>query len=639
MARILIPASLAICWSLFQLYTAGFAAFPANVQRAIHVSFALALTFSLFPLTRDNKKITWQILDYITIILPLVIGGYVVYHADRISSRIWHVDPVEGFDFWFGLLFILLVLEASRRAVGKVITLLAVIFIGYAYVGPYLSGLISHRGVNSEGLVDLLFLSPDGIFGVPIGVSAEYVFYFVLFGAFLEKSGGGQLFIDIAYRLTRHLKGGSAKAAIVSSALMGSVNGSAVGNVVSTGIFTIPLMKKTGYSKRDSAAIEALASTGGQIMPPIMGAAAFLMAEMIGIPYAEIILAALIPALLYFLSLLVIVHLKAKKDNLNANNENIKQQQDKILKRIHLLLPLVILVTLIFLGYTLSTAAFWAIVSIVAVSYFRKDTCMGINKIASAMEDGAKQAVKVAIPCAVAGIIVGVISLSGLGLKFTDLIVQWSFGNLILAMILIAIGCIILGMGMPTTSAYIMGAILLTPALVQFEVERLAAHMFVLYFAVLSMITPPIALASYSAASISGAKMGETSIRALLFGLAFFLIPFSFVFNPSLLLIGEISEIIWTIFSTTLGIVALSVCIIGYLFANISWLMRSCMCAAAILMIVPYITFDIIGITLFLVLVIIHWLRIKYFLKNEPTGRSFPKMIERKIISKYLNLR
>lgn len=605
MSRFSITAILAVCWSVFQLYTAAFDAFPAIAQRSIHVSFALSLAFSLFPLARENKNIVLKILDVVTVVLPLIIGTYVVYHVDRLSSRIWFVDSVEGLDFWFGVAFILLVLEVSRRVVGKIITLMAVFFIAYAYAGPYLNGMVSHRGVNTERLVDLLFLSPDGIFGVPIGVSTEYVFYFILFGAFLEKSGGGKLFIDIAFKLTHKSKGGPAKAAIVSSGLMGSVSGSAVANVVSTGIFTIPLMKKTGYTKKDAAAIEALASTGGQLMPPIMGAAAFLMAEMIGIPYVEIAVAALIPAFLYYLSLMTIVHLQATKEKIGSNNDELVKKQEKIMKRIHLLLPLVILVTFIFLGFTLSTAAFWAIVSIIAVSYLKKDTFMRLNQIFSALVDGAKQAVKVAIPCAVAGIIVGIISFSGLGLKFTGLIVHWSFGNIVLALILIAIGCIILGMGMPTTSAYIMGAILLAPALIEFGVEPLAAHMFILYFAVLSMITPPIALASYSAAGISGAKMGETGTRALQFSLAGFLIPFSFVLNPAILLIGETHEIIWTTLTTILGIIALSIFIIGYLFSNLTWIVRGLLFPAAILMIAPNIESDIIGIILFMLIVVV----------------------------------
>ncbi|WP_102347242.1 TRAP transporter permease [Bacillus sp. Marseille-P3661] len=599
MKRLYIPAILAICWSLFQLYTAAFGAFPSIVQRAIHVSFALSLTYTLVPLAKDKKNSILKVIDAVTVLLPIIICAYVIFHADRLSTRIWFVDEVLPLDLWCGILFVLLLLEASRRTVGNVITLLAVIFMAYGFAGPYLGGLISHRGLDVSRMVELLFLSPDGIFGVPIGVSTNYVFYFILFGAFLEVSGGGKLFIDMAFKMTRKSKGGPAKAAVVSSGLMGSISGSAVANVVSTGIFTIPLMKRAGYSKKDSAAIEALASTGGQLMPPIMGAAAFLMAEMIGIPYVEIIYAALIPALLYYVSVFIFVHLMAAKNKLDINMDELEETKEKLLNRIHLLLPMVLLVTLIFTGSALSTAAFWAIVSVFVVSYFRKNTFLKLKDIVSALESGANQAVKVTIPCAIAGIIVGVIGFSGLGLKFTGLIVQLSFGNLILALILVALGCIILGMGMPTTSAYIMAAILLAPALQEFGIEQIAAHMFVFYFAVLSMITPPVALAAYAAAGISGATMNETGFRALVVGAGAFLIPFVFALNPGLLMIGGFGEIAWVTFTTLLGIWGLVAATVGYLYTDMSRLMRIIILISAITMIIPESISDIVGIVLF----------------------------------------
>ncbi|MCM3568456.1 TRAP transporter permease [Neobacillus mesonae] len=600
MKRFAVPGIIAIVWSLFQMYTAMEGAFPSIVQRSIHVSFGLSLAFALYPLGKEKRNIIQKLLNIAFILLPLIIGVYVTVEANRLSTRIWFVDDVSYLDFWLGALFILLLLEASRRTVGYVITLLAVLFIAYGFAGPYLGGLLSHRGLDVTRMVDLLFLSPDGIFGVPIGVATDYVFYFILFGAFLEISGGGKLFIDIAFKLTRKSKGGPAKAAVVSSGLMGSISGSAVANVVSTGIFTIPLMKKTGYSKRDAGAIEALASTGGQLMPPIMGAAAFLMAEMLGVPYVKIIYAALIPALLYYISVFVYVHLKASKDQLGLMDEALEEEKEKLKDRIHLLLPLVILIILIFSGSTLSTAAFWSIVSVLAVSYLRKNTFLKIKDILSALESGAKQSVKVTIPCAVAGIIVGTISFSGLGLKFTSIIVELSFGNIGLALILVALGCIILGMGMPTTSAYIMAAILLAPALEEFGVNLFAAHMFVFYFAVLSMITPPVALAAYSAAGISGASMNETGVRALVLGAGAFLIPFVFVLNPALLMIGQPLEIAWVTITTLLGIIGLVAATVGYFFTNMSGWIRIVSLVSAITMIIPETITDIIGILLFL---------------------------------------
>ena len=501
------------------------------------------------------------------------------------------------------MVFLILVLEASRRAVGNIITLLALFFIVYAFVGPYLGGLFNHRGVTLSRLIDLQFLSPNGIFGVPVSVAANYVFYFVLFGAFLEVSGGGKLFIDIAYKLTKRGKGGPAKAAVLSSGFMGSISGSAVANVVTTGIFTIPLMKKSGYSSKDSAAIEATASTGGQLMPPIMGAAAFIMAETLGVPYLEIILAALIPALLYYISLLFIVHLKASKENLIAIEDK-EKDKEKILNRIHLLFSLVVLLTLLFMGYSLQVTAFWAIVSIVGFSYLRRKTIMKLVNIIEALEKGAKQAVKVTIPCAVAGIIVGIITFSGLGLKFTSIIVQWSSGTLIIALILVALASIILGMGMPTTSAYIMAAVLLAPALAEFGVHPIAAHLFILYFAVLSMITPPIALAAYSAAGISGSNMNETGFRALLFSSSGVLIPFMFVYNPALIMIGDVSSIALVTFTTIIGVMGLSASIVGYLFTNMNLSIRLVTLAASLSLIIPNVLTDIMGVLIFCIIFI-----------------------------------
>ncbi|WP_158738077.1 TRAP transporter permease [Alteribacillus sp. YIM 98480] len=598
-----ISAIIAICWSIFHLYTASFGALPAYVQRGIHVSFALSLAYSLFLISKNRPNNIWKVVDGITIITPLLIGVYLLYHSERLTSRNWFVDSFQPLDLWLGIIYILLVIEVSRRTVGKVITLLGVLFIIYGFVGPYNYGLLSHRGLDLNDTVDLLFLSPEGIFGVPVGVAADYVFYFILFGAFLNISGGGQLFNDIAFRLTRKAKGGPAKAAVISSGFMGSISGSAVANVASTGIFTIPLMKRAGYSKKDSAAIEAIASTGGQILPPIMGAAVFIMAEMVGIPYVEIILAALIPALLFYIALLFSIHIKASKENIDNLSEEMEEKQEKIWKRIHLLLPMVALIVFIFMGYSLQRAALWAILLILVVSFLRKKTLLSFTDIFTAMEDGAKQAIKVTIPCAIAGIIVGIIGFSGLGLSFTSLIVQWSFGNIVLGIVLVALGCIILGMGMPTTSAYIMAATLLAPALQEFGIEPLAAHMFVLYFAVLSMITPPIALAAYSAAGIAGAGTNETGIRAFVLSIPAFMIPLSFVLNPSILLMGNVSDIVWHAILTTIGIMALCAFIVGYLFANIGPIVRVMTFIAAILLLIPNLVSSLIGFALFVTVV------------------------------------
>ncbi|MGP4080639.1 TRAP transporter permease [Pseudalkalibacillus sp. R45] len=611
-----------IAWSLFHVYTAAFGAYPALVQRAIHIGFALALTFMIFRITKDGSKILLRSLDYFFAILSLTIAGYLFFHADRLSTRIWFVDKITEADLVFGLALIILVLEASRRTVGRAMTILASIFLVYGLFADHLKGILANRGLSLEHLVDLQVLSPQGIFGIPVGVSADYVFYFILFGAFLEVSGGGKLFNDLAFRLTGKYKGGPAKAAIVSSGLMGSISGSAVANVVGTGIFTIPLMKKIGYSSRFSAAVEAVASTGGQLMPPIMGAAAFVMAEMLGMPYATIILAAIIPSILFYIAAFFMVHLKASQDGIEGINEGaLPDVKQAVKQRIHLLIPLGILVFYVLSGYSLLTAAFRAIVATILLSFLRKVTRMKLKDILQALETGAKQSLQVAIPCAIAGIIIGVISYSGLGLKFTGLIINLSFGNLIGALILVAIGCIILGMGMPTTSAYIMGAILMAPALVQLGIEPLAAHMYVLYFSVLSVITPPVALASYSAAGIAGSDLSTTGWTSILIASSSFLIPFAFVINPAMLLIGSLSNIVLVTIISIIGIFALSAGVIGYVFTNTSIFERIFLIITAILLIIPELITSLIGLGMFAVLLLLQKQRAKLSLDTIPHQR------------------
>lgn len=595
---------IAIGWSLFQLYTASFGGFTSITQRAIHVAFALALTFSLM---KQGEKESGKLIKYFNWLLALVslgIGAYIAISADRITSRIPYVDEITSTDWILGVVLIVLLLEASRRTVGAAMTILALVFIAYGLWGQNMPGLLQHRGMSFEDMVNLQFLSIDGIFGAPVGVSVDFVFYFILFGAFLEVSGGGKLFIDIAHSVTKRLIGGSAKAAVVASSLMGTISGSAAANVASVGIFTIPLMRRTGFSAKFAATVESLASTGGQILPPIMGAAAFIMADMLGIPYAAICLAALIPAVLYYVAIYITVDLKAKKEGLGTAEEveELAEKKEKISKRLHLLIPLLVLVVFIFLGFTLQKAAFWSIIAIILVSWIRRDTRMTLIQLFEALASGAKQSIQVAIPCAVAGVIVGVIVYTGLGLKFTSLIIQFSFGNFVISLLLISIACIILGMGMPTTSAYIMAAVLMAPALQEFGVEKLTAHMFVFYLACLSMITPPVALATYSAAGIAGTKPFQTGLYAFYYATPLLLIPFAFIMSPELLMMGTWYEIVMITAFTCVGIYSLCVGVVGFLFEKTSMLVRLGFYAASICLIVPEITSSIIGLIAFIAL-------------------------------------
>ncbi|WP_158738101.1 TRAP transporter fused permease subunit [Alteribacillus sp. YIM 98480] len=589
-------AIIAILWALFQLYLAGIGPMTAQIQRSVHVAFALALTFLLVRRGKDSKVFLFRYFDFVLVAVSLASGAYVYLSEDRLVARTQFVSELSYMDYFFGIVIVLLVLEASRRLVGKTMTILAAVFIFYAFFGNLVPGLLNHSGLDFKQMVEIMFLSADGILGVPTGVSVDYVFYFIMFAAFLEISGGGRLFIDLAFKITGRMKGGPAKAAIMASGGMGTISGSAVGNVASTGVFTIPLMKRAGYTPKFAASIEALASTGGQILPPIMGAAAFLLADTVGVPYTEVILSALIPALLFYMALLIMVHLQAIKGDVTTYSRDVQTKKESVLKRIHLLLPLGLLVFLIFSGATLQSAAFWSILSVIGVSYIRKETRFSLTNILDGLVQGSKQAVQVAIPCAVAGIVVGVVTHSGLGMKLGNLIINASFGIPVLSAILVAIGCIILGMGMPTTSAYIMGAMLLAPSLISLDFHPVAAQLFVLYFAVLSMITPPIALATYSAATIAKTDTNTTGFYAFFLGIPLYLIPFAFLFNPAMLLYGEISSIIWVTFTTTIGLFMLSSAVIGYLFDNLGTGMRWILMILSACLIIPEGFTDIIGV-------------------------------------------
>lgn len=606
MKKYLYPiAFIGIIWALFQLYLAGVGPMTAQVQRTLHVAFALAMAFLIARRGQDSKIFFVRYFDYVLVALSLATGFYVYFEADRLVARTHFVSALSPMDYFFGILTVLLVLEASRRLVGNVMTGLAVIFIVYAFFGQWAPGLFAHGGLNLKQMVEIMFYSADGIIGVPIGVSVDYVFYFILFAAFLEISGGGKLFIDLAFKVTGRMKGGPAKAAIVASTGMGTISGSAVANVASTGVFTIPLMKKAGYTPRFAAAVEALSSTGGQILPPIMGAAAFILADTVGIPYTDVVLAALIPALLFYIAIFFTVHLQAVKADIKTYEREEKTDEPNVFNRIHLLLPLVLLVILIFTGGTLQTAAFWAIVSVVAVSFLRKETRFTLPKVLEALVQGSKQSIQVAIPCAVAGIIIGVVTHSGLGMKLSNIIIDLSFGIPVLTALLVGIGCIVLGLGMPTTSAYIMGATLLAPALISLGFEPLAAHLFVLYFACLSMITPPVALATYSAAGIAKTDPTKASFYAFFLGIPLLLIPYAFLFDPSMILIGSPGDIVWITITTLLGLFVLSTSVIGFLFINLNNVWRVILTFVSIALIVPQGFTDIVGIIAFVIIALI----------------------------------
>ncbi len=598
---------LAIAWSVFQLYTAGAGFYPEMIQRPVHLVFALSLAFLIYPVQGPARGkegqtfwggVAWY--DLLLSGLSLVGGAHLVWNYDRLISRMNFVDPLHPLDIVIALLLIGLTLEACRRVVGWSLPTLASLFLVYQLVGPWMPGLLRHTGISLSDLAEQQALAVQGLFGIPTGVISNYVFYFILFAAFMEVSGGGQLFIDLAFRLTGTRRGGPAKGAIVGSSLMGTISGSAVANVSATGVFTIPLMKQAGYPARFAGAVEAVASTGGQLMPPIMGSAAFIMAEMVGIPYLQVALVAIIPALAYYVAIFLMVDLKAKQEGLLGLKPEDLPDLSKVRSRLVLLLPMGVLVYFIFAGYSLQRAAFMATVAVVAASLVDRGTRSSPTDILKALEMGARRAVGVTVPAAAAGVVVGVVSYTGLGLKFSSLIIAASGGYLVPALVLIMLGCIIMGMGMPTSGSYIMGAILMAPALQKMGVPIIPAHLFVLYFCVLSMVTPPVALASYVAAGISGAGIMETGWQAFKLSLAGFIIPYAFVFNPAIVLQGDWSEIAVTSGSLLIGVLALSGAIIGHLSRPNRWWETLCLWVSAFLLIAPELITDGIGLAVLL---------------------------------------
>jgi TRAP transporter 4TM/12TM fusion protein len=592
----------AVAWSLFQLYTAGIGFFHVMVQRPLHLGFALVVSFLSYPGRRGRAGEVQVVPGKWELALALAAAaaaGYLVLERQRVIQRIAFVDPVRSADSLVCMLLIFLTLEAARRILGPAVPAVACCFLGYLFLGPFIPvDMLAHSGINLAGFTDLQMLSPQGLFGIPLGVSADTVFYFLLFGAFLEESGGGKLFCDLALRLTGRMRGGSAKTSIVASGLMGTVSGSAVANVVLDGSFTISMMKRTGFSGTFAAAVEAVASTGGQIMPPVMGAGAFVMASILGVPYSEVAKAAIIPALAYYLAIFVMVDRKASIEGMKGIPSGGLPRLE-ICRRLHLLLPLAILVYLVSSGISLMVAATVSMGAILPVGLIRADTRMGFPQVLRSLERGARQAVSAAIPCAVAGIVVGVITFTGLGLRLSSFVVQISGGKVLLVLALVMICCIILGMGMPTTAAYIVAAAVMAPALIEVGIAPIAAHMFVFYFACLSMVTPPVALAAYAAAGIAQADIWTTGWTAFMLAAGGFVVPFAFARNPALLLQpSSAAVLIRLVITLGIGILALCAALIYRGPRRYRWILRPSYALAGFLLVDPGIATDLFGLLL-----------------------------------------
>lgn len=591
----------AVFMSLFHLYVLGFNPVTPWILYTVHLGLGAVLVFLSHPMRRITILPNLPILDIVLIAGTIFSSIYLIIEMDELIYRIG-VAPTT-LDLFVSTILIIVVLEITRRTTGLILPVLAILFILYAHFGKYLPGFMGHRGYEWDRILSYLN-SLDAIFSVPIGASASFVFLFILFGSFLAGTGGSQFFINFAIGATGSKRGGPAKAAVLSSALFGSVSGNSVANVVSTGVFTIPLMKKIGYSPRYAGAVESVASTGGQIMPPILGSAAFIMAQLVGVPYVDIMIASIIPALLYFATVFMMIDLQAAKLGLKGMpKESLPKLREVMKSEGHLFIPLLVLIfVMTILNASPIKAAIWAIASTIIVSFFKKQTRLSIRKLIECLADGAKSALGMIAACATAGLIIGVLNLTGAGLKFATFILSFSGGNLPFALVLTMCATIILGMGLPTTAAYLITAAVVAPALIQMGVSTIAAHMFVFYFACLSAFTPPVALAAYAAAGIAKAKPMQVAFTAMKIGIVAFIIPFVFVYGPPILLDGSIGEVILSTITALIGVFMLASAVEGWFIGKPGdVLVRLLLLISAILLIIPGGFTDIIGIAFVLI--------------------------------------
>lgn len=630
----------AVGLSLFQLYSAGIQPLGLFYQRGIHLALIMMLAFLMFPVFGPRRKrgvIGWAI-DIAFFAGAVITGGYLVLYLDEIINRAGFWSDT---DIRIAIIATITVLEASRRAVGLGMTIIGALAIVYAFAGPrgelpwlgeWLPGIMGHRGYGLERVAGQLYLGQEGIFGLPLGVAATYIFIFVLFGAFLESTGAGKFFIDLAYAATGRQRGGPAKAAVIASAGMGSISGSAIANVVTTGAFTIPLMKRLGYRPHQAGGIEAAASTGGQIMPPLMGAGAFLIAEYTNTPYLDVVKVSILPAILYFATVYLFVHIIALKEGMQGMaRSELPQMRDVMREGWHFLLPLAVLVWLLVMSMSPMRVGFYAVVTMVGVAVLRytiwflfiaprqgqkvtltsirRVVWAGLTKLVEGLELGARNAVAVSMACAVAGIIVGVVGLTGLGLKFSSMMMAFSGGNLLLALVLVLLASLILGMGLPVTASYIVLIVLVGPALTnEFGVPLLIAHLVVFWYSQDSNVTPPIALAGFAGAAIAGSKPMETGIQAWKFAKGLYLIPLFMVFNPEIIMGGPVSIVIWNGVIALLALGAFAAALEGYLFTRMSWLSRLLIVPAIGAVFYPDLRFEVAGVMVMALAIAGNWI-------------------------------
>lgn len=611
---------LCILFSLFHLCTAAMGQYPPQIQRSIHLAFVLVLIYLLYPAraTGDRHKLQWY--DVLMAMGGAAVCGYIIWNYDTI---VLDAGPPTELDFIFGCAAIVLVLEATRRIVGLPITIVAIVFLLYAKFGNLIPGMMGHPGFTLKRIVGHMYLTTEGLFGMPLGVAASFVFLFILFGAFLHSTGLGKFFIDLALGAAGRFVGGPAKVAVLASGFFGTISGSSVANTVSTGTFTIPLMKSVGYRGTFAGAVEAASSTGGQIMPPIMGAAAFIMAQFLGVGYVEIAKAALIPAVLYYLAVGFMVHMEARRLGLKGiPKERLPRPWLVLRQGGYLLIPIFVLIYLLLQGYTPLKSAYYCIVTTVVISVVANNwkawasaapshmsvmrslaECnrMNAQDILMAMENGGRLALGVSAACACTGFVIGVVTLTGVGLKLANAILALASGSFAITLVLTMFSSIILGMGLPTTAKYIVLATIAAPAIQSFGVPQLAAHLFIMYFGILADLTPPVALAAYAAAGIARSEPNATGFMAVKLAFAGFLIPYIFCYNPALLMIGASNlEIAFIVATAAVGIASLSFASVGFWIRDLYLWERLLLAAAAITLITPGLVTDIVGLGIML---------------------------------------
>jgi len=598
---------LTVSMSTYHLYGAAVSMPELLIHRSMHLVFAIPLIFLIYPFLKKEKNQPPQLFDLIQAIVAALPWLWILFNFNRLVERMEYVDPLSTMDYAMGILAILTILEATRRTVGIAMVLLAVLMFFYTLFGSYAPGFMTIKNTNPKLVLEHLFILPEGILGMPVGVAATYVFLFILFGAFLEKSGAGDFFMNLAMSIAGKQRGGPGKIATIASALFGTLSGSCVANVYTTGIFTIPLMKRIGYRKEFAGAVEAVASTGGQLMPPIMGSAAFLMADFLGIPYIQIVSAALIPSLLYYLTLYYLLDMEAARTGMLGMDSSELPDFKKTIKNGSLtLIPVALIVVLLFNRYSAFLAAFWAIVVTFIISWLRPDTRIGLKKLTHALDSGARNILPLSAACATAGIIIGLISLNGIGLKFTAAVIHLTGGNLLLGLILVMIAGLILGMGLPTPAAYILVAIFGAPALVELGLPPLSAHMFCFFYAILSAITPPVAMAAYSGAQLAGGGFNDTAFISLRLGIVAFIIPFMFAYDPALLLRGNAWHVALGVITAIPGTYAIAVGVGGWLHGQVSIKLRLLAGIGGLTLLMVGWQTDIIGIICLSILLVIY---------------------------------